>query len=155
MSSIRATLRAMVANAAVDALPDLLAELEGAKALAWTRLVAAPALSGPVSDDVPLPADEASTRTGAPASWLLDAARRGAIPCVRFGAHVRFRVADVLAAVANNQPLKRRKRREHRTPTPDTTGAPVSRKRSRNAVTTMLPRPSAENGAPNYPEASA
>lgn len=43
-----------------------------------------------------LTAEEMSAQTGVPHSWFLEQARRNAIPHVRFGKYVRFRMDDVL-----------------------------------------------------------
>lgn len=44
-----------------------------------------------------LPADQAGEVLNLPPSWLLAQARRGAIPHHRFGHHVRFIPAEILA----------------------------------------------------------
>jgi len=43
-----------------------------------------------------LTAEEASAKTGVPRSWFLEQARRKAIPHVRFGKYVRFRMDEIL-----------------------------------------------------------
>lgn len=42
-----------------------------------------------------LDAKEIAARLGVPASWVLEHARAGAMPCVRLGRYVRFDAADV------------------------------------------------------------
>ena len=42
-----------------------------------------------------LEAKEIAARLGVPASWVLEHARSGAIPCVRLGRYVRFDAGDV------------------------------------------------------------
>lgn len=50
-----------------------------------------------------LDAEGMQARTGIPASWFLEQARRNAIPHLRAGKYVRFSVADVLAALSNGK----------------------------------------------------
>lgn len=52
----------------------------------------------PTSDEV-LDAQGMQERTGIPASWWLEAARRGDVPHIRAGKYRRFVVADALAAL--------------------------------------------------------
>ena len=51
-----------------------------------------------VSDEV-LDAAGMQERTNGPATWWLEAARRGDIPHIRAGKYVRFNVADAIAAL--------------------------------------------------------
>lgn len=52
------------------------------------------------ADDRIVDAEGAATLTGVPASWFLEAARRGDIPVLRFGKYCRFRVSELLNAVS-------------------------------------------------------
>jgi hypothetical protein len=60
-----------------------------------------PATSPPTDTpaDRILDADGMASMTGVPASWFLEAARRGDIPALRFGKYCRFSVGDVLATL--------------------------------------------------------
>ncbi|MCG3201197.1 MAG: hypothetical protein NFCOHLIN_01063 [Gammaproteobacteria bacterium] len=49
--------------------------------------------------DTIVDAEGAAAATGVPVSWFLEQARRGAIPHLRFGKYVRFRLAELVAAV--------------------------------------------------------
>ena len=42
-----------------------------------------------------LTAEEISQKTGIPASWFLERARRGKIPFVRLGKYIRFKMQDI------------------------------------------------------------
>ena|SRR5437773_12021399 len=46
-----------------------------------------------------LDAEGMETATGVPATWWLDAARRGEIECLRAGKYVRFRICDAAQAL--------------------------------------------------------
>lgn len=46
-----------------------------------------------------LDADGISKRTGVPASWFLEAARRGKIPHLAFGKYIRFSLDDVVESL--------------------------------------------------------
>ncbi len=52
-----------------------------------------------VEDDQILDADRMAEMTGVRASWFLEAARRGDIPCLRFGKYRRFRFAEVVESL--------------------------------------------------------
>ena len=51
-----------------------------------------------VTDEV-LDANGMAQRTNVPASWWLEAARRGDVPSIKAGKYVRFNVATALAAL--------------------------------------------------------
>jgi len=53
----------------------------------------------PAGGEPLLDAEGAHQHTAIPASWFLEAARRGDIPHIRAGKYVRFRMADVLYAL--------------------------------------------------------
>jgi hypothetical protein len=66
----------------------------------------------PGSDSEPLlDAEGISARTGVPATWYLEKARRNEIPHFRFEKYVRFRLSEVLKVTAQevltSQALKR------------------------------------------------
>lgn len=63
------------------------------------ELIPSPATS--VSNDLAqiLDADGIALRTGIPASWFLEQARRGAIPHIKAGKYTRFALTEVLAAL--------------------------------------------------------
>jgi len=51
------------------------------------------------ADDEPLlTAEQMEARTGAPAKWFLEQARKDTIPHVRLGKYVRFRFSDIREA---------------------------------------------------------
>ena len=74
---------------------------------------AAPAPEPPA--DVVLDASGMADRTGIPASWWAEAARRGDVPHIRAGKYVRFRLTEALDALAaevrqtDKQCLRRRR----------------------------------------------
>jgi excisionase family DNA binding protein len=82
-------------------LPDLIAALAAAQARALARLVAPS--PPPAELTALLGAAELAARLGLAESWVRDAARRGRIPCIHAGAHLRFDLADVLAAMKAGQ----------------------------------------------------
>lgn len=51
--------------------------------------------------DVVLDAAGMESRTGVPASWWAEAARRGDVPHIRAGKYVRFRLNEALEALAS------------------------------------------------------
>ncbi len=55
-----------------------------------------------VEDDRVLDADGMNEMTGVPASWFLEAARRGDIPCLPFGKYKRFRLREVLECLLSH-----------------------------------------------------
>jgi excisionase family DNA binding protein len=84
---------------AVDQIPALIIQL--AARMAANGAVAAPA--EPVADAVLLDARQMAERLGVPESWVRTEARAGRIPSVEVGRYVRFREADVMAALAAKQ----------------------------------------------------
>ena len=74
-------------------------QLEEARALAQRMLPR----DGETASELPLAeplmtAEEMEKRTAIPASWFLEQARKDAIPHVRLGKYVRFRLSEVHAA---------------------------------------------------------
>jgi hypothetical protein len=96
----RASLDRLARELPLERLPDLIADLERAKATAWARLVA----PGPCPTAAPEPlvcADELARLIDRPAWSVRDMARRGMIPVVRVGRLLKFRPSAVLAALEN------------------------------------------------------
>lgn len=54
-----------------------------------------------IQEDAILDAEGIEKRTGVPASWWLEQARQGAIPHIRAGKYVRFRLNEALDALAS------------------------------------------------------
>lgn len=52
----------------------------------------------PQVDNKIVDAAGAEAATGVPATWFLEAARRGDVPCLRLGKYVRFDLTEVVAA---------------------------------------------------------
>lgn len=60
-------------------------------------------------DDPIFDADGMEARTGIPASWWLEQARRGEVPHIRAGKYVRFRLNETLASLrAETRPTVRK-----------------------------------------------
>lgn len=55
-----------------------------------------------VKEDKILDADGMYKTTGVPASWFLEAARRGDIPCFQFGKYKRFSLREVLECLLSH-----------------------------------------------------
>lgn len=55
-----------------------------------------------------LDAEGAEARTGIPASWWLEQARRDAIPHIRAGKYVRFELSEALEALRSHRPTVRK-----------------------------------------------
>jgi len=77
-------------------LPDFVADLERAKAVAWVRLATPPR---PPQNGGLVDAREMARLLDVPVGWLGDRARSGAIPSVKIGHYRRFSPPDVLEAV--------------------------------------------------------
>ena len=111
----RGDLERLARELPTERLPDLIADLERAKAMAWARLVtpSAPAASPPASGSPPalVDAETLAEMTQLPPSWIRDRARRGKLPAVRVGRYLRFRPDDVLAALGE-APMRCRRRRK-------------------------------------------
>ena len=134
-------------------LPDLVATLEGAKARVLARIVRE-ALPSPVEPATLIDAVEQARRLNVAETWVRDAARRGRIPCVHAGVHLRFDPAAVLeamkagaAALPDRSKLSARGRRaaEHRI------ARPVKASKSaelQGAATSLLPREATKEATP-------
>ncbi len=69
---------------------------------AWTRgqeIIITQSNHEIVKEDKILDADGMYKTTGVPASWFLEAARRGDIPCLQFGKYKRFRLREVFESL--------------------------------------------------------
>lgn len=146
--ALLAALQRLAAETEADQLPELIGGLHAIEAQMWARLVgnAAPT---PQPQAALVDASELAHRLNLPETWVRDAARRGRIPVVHAGVHVRFEPAAVIeamrsgaAALPDRTTLSKRGRRavDHRI------GQPV---RAKNAskdggfsgtATTLLPR---------------
>lgn len=93
---------ATVPTAEIPAALAVLAALQNALA---ARLVAAPASATIEAAVAPplLDAGQMAERLGVPESWVRTEARAGRIPSVEVGRYVRFREADVMAALTAKQ----------------------------------------------------
>jgi hypothetical protein len=79
-------------------------QLQQARALARHIVPPAGAAAPQLALQEPLlSADQMEERTMIPASWFLEQARRDAIPHVRLGKYVRFRLSEVHAAGSRGQ----------------------------------------------------
>ena len=121
--------------------PELLAVLEGARARVWVSLLPEPKPAAVASRLVT--AEELAAAHEVPASWFLDAARRGVIPCVRHGAHVRFEPDAVREALRDRPPMRRR----HRIASPERLKKRRSNGRLSCAATALLPPEQPEKAA--------
>ena len=79
-------------------LSKLIGALEAAKAAAWSRLVELQQ-HPPADTDSLVDATAMAEILGVTEHWVRDAGRRGRIPTVQLGAHVRYCPSEVLAAV--------------------------------------------------------
>lgn len=71
------------------------------KALADGDALAGTTATAPTATaDLVLDVDGMEARTGIPASWWAEAARKGIVPHVRAGKYVRFRLSEALDALA-------------------------------------------------------
>lgn len=66
------------------------------------EMLPSPSTAPAVTSEI-LDADGIAERTGIPASWFLEQARRGDIPHLRAGKYVRFKLDEVLAALSNGK----------------------------------------------------
>lgn len=80
-----------------ETLPDLVAGLEAAKAIAYARLIAPAPVPpcAPASDGADLTAEDLAALFNTPKSFWYEQARKGAVPHVRLGHYVRFNRAAV------------------------------------------------------------
>ena len=82
-----------------DNLPELVAQLEAAKAIAWGRLVTPRAPTPTTEMPQLVDSSEMARLIMMPAHWVRENARRGRIPCVRLGHYVRFDPWEVAKAI--------------------------------------------------------
>jgi len=136
-----------------DALPDLIAALEAAKTRALARVVQV-AMPTPLPPAQLVNAVEMARRLGVAETWVRDSARRGRIPCVHAGVHLRFDPDAVLnamktgaAALPSRTALSQRGRRavEHKIERPVEASKSAD---SLGAATTLLPPKSGERAKP-------
>ena len=96
----RASLDRIARELPLERLPDLIADLERAKATAWARLVA-PAPCPTAAPERLVDANELARLIDRPAWSVRDMARRAVIPVVRVGRLLKFRPSAVLTALEN------------------------------------------------------
>ncbi len=153
------TLAMIIARLALELpaeeLPELAAALEAGKARVLARLVTL-AIPQPAPAPTLVDAVELGRALTLPETWVRDAVRRGRIPVVHAGVHLRFDIGDVLAelkagkaALPDREKLSQRGRRavEHRIADP--ARAKKDRKSLDNlrAATSLLPRRDAAEAA--------
>lgn len=133
-TSIAAALARLAAELPTAELPELCADIERARAVAWSRLT----MPAPKPEPKPLLLDAPvmAARAGVPETWLRARARRGEIRSVRCGHYVKFRETDVLEDLERlgATPQDGRSRRPGKTQQP------------RDPATALLPRDPAEKG---------
>lgn len=87
MSDALDALLAALADVPTDQLPEVIGQLEAAKAKAWARLTTPPAPGveprGSTCDGAALDVDEVARRTGMSVTWLYRQAREGHLPFAR------------------------------------------------------------------------
>lgn len=135
-----ADLRLALTTASVEELPDIIAQLEACKALAWIRLVAATASTQGQDASRNQTAGQISAALGVPESAVYDWARKGRIPSERYGRFVRFSLAEVRTALNSKRPehvTSRKSRKDGHFSGPPTAGLPG--------------QPADSNNAANYP----
>jgi len=109
--------RRIAAGAEVVDLPEIIGVLETARVIAFARLTASQSGMALEANDRAaslIDAAALAVRTGIPATWWRDAARRGLVPHVRAGSYVRFSYEAVTAALANQPVMRRQRRSSHR-----------------------------------------
>ena len=137
-----AELRQVLERTAVELpaaeLPDLIGVLAATQAKVMARLTAPFLAPAPMADEL-VDADTLADEFGVPATWFRERARQNTLPHRRIGRYVRFRRADVRAALEA----------DHRMGTPDgaekpSNGAaalPRRYRRTRRLPTQSAPEP--------------
>jgi len=126
LEQIREQLGAAIRQTEADALVELLTIIEAARANCLVRLLSPQKPPQPINSL--LDSEALAARTGIPATWWRDAARRGIVPHVRAGSYVRFSFEAVTVALANQPAMRRRKRTLHRIARPAKAEKAKSRK---------------------------
>ena len=85
-----------------------------------------------------LTAQQCEAATGVPASWFAEGARRGAIPFIRAGHYVRFRLSDLTDALAQRPNDARTRNARVRAPQP-VDSSRVTGRESRNVASNVAP----------------
>lgn len=111
LDHMRKLLEEAIRQLDAEAVPEFTGMLEAAKVSCLARLLAPPS---PTAVDTLLDADHLAQRTGVPATWWRDAARRGLVPHIRAGSYVRFSFDAVTVALANQPVMRRQRRAPHR-----------------------------------------
>lgn len=104
----RAELRTLPERIPKGELPDLVAELARADALARERLYHAEASAQPQEDEL-LTAAEVAKRLKTSAKWIYPRARE--LGAIRLGRHVRFRSSAVDAYIRRREAASQRRRK--------------------------------------------
>lgn len=98
LATVATMIRRAAGELSAEQLPDFVAAIEAARALAWVRL-STPIAPNPDASSTLVNAAELARRLNVAETWVRTAARRGKIPAVSCGVHIRFDPIEVLAAM--------------------------------------------------------